>query len=352
MKKNLFFKLFVVFGIVFLFFLVSFFIFRSKAYNSKVSNSNLVQSFEINKNEGAKIIGKNLVQAGLIKNEYYFYYQLWESKLGNKIQAGNYELSPNMKVSEIIGKIVKGEIAEAYQKLTIPEGFTNAKIIQRLKEIDSELAKEFEKIISCECQENDECSCQKIKESYQFLSDLPAGIDLEGYLFPDTYFIYPEDTAFKLLIKFLNNFQNKIGSNNFEKIKNSGKTFHEILTLASIVEKEVRTDEDRKTVAGIFWERAEDNYLLQSCATLAYVLGEDKKQYSYQDTQIESPFNTYKYKGLPPGPVSNPGLKSIEAAIEPERSNYYYFLSDPKTGKTIFSETLDEHNSNKVRYGL
>jgi UPF0755 protein len=118
------------------------------------------------------------------------------------------------------------------------------------------------------------------------------------------------------------------------------------------VEKEVRSEEDMKTVAGIFWKRVKDEYLLQSCATLAYILGEDKTQYSYEDTQINSVYNTYLNPGLPPGPVSNPGLNAIQASINPEENDYYYFLSDPKTGKTIFSKTLEEHNLNKVRYGL
>jgi UPF0755 protein len=85
---------------------------------------------------------------------------------------------------------------------------------------------------------------------------------------------------------------------------------------------------------------------------LAYILGEDKKQYSYEDTQVESPFNTYTHKGLPPGPVSNPGLRAIEASVDPEKNDYYYFLSDPQTNQTIFSKTLEEHNLNKHKYGL
>jgi UPF0755 protein len=331
---------------------IAFFVFQSKAYNSRKSDSNVTQIFEISKNQGAMEVGSNLEKNGLIKSKYYFYYHIKKENLASQIKAGEYELSPNMKISEIVNKIIKGEIKEEYQKLVVPEGFTNAKIVARLEKIDKKIAQEFDKIVSCEYPADSLFSCEKIVQKYSFLENLPAGVDIEGYLFPDTYFIYPEDDALKLVEKFLDNFQSKIKDLYDIKAENNERNLHQILTLASIVEKEVRSKDDMKTVAGIFWKRAEDEYLLQSCATLAYILGEDKTQYSYEDTQIESNYNTYLYPGLPPGPVSNPGINAIQASINPEENDYYYFLSDPKTGETIFSKTLDEHNLNKVKYGL
>ncbi len=330
----------------------SFLIFRSKALDSQVNDSNVAQIFEIKKNEDAKTIGLNLVEANLIESKYYFYYYLRLEDLAQKIQAGNYELSPNMTIQEITKKIVEGEIKEAYKKLIIPEGFTNAKIIQEIEKLNPSLAKNFAEIINCRCQTGVECACMEIRNKYDFLKEIPAGVDLEGYLFPDTYYVYPEDNAVKLFNKFLNNFEDKVTPTMMKSIKNQNKTLHEILTMASVVEKEVRSDQDKKIVAGIFWKRVDDDYFLQSCATLAYILGEDKKQYTIEDTKIDSPFNTYQNTGLPPGPVSNPGLKSIEATILPEKSDYYFFLSDFKTGETVFSETLEEHNINKYKHGL
>ncbi len=338
--------------ILIIFGLSLFLIFHSQAYNSRVSDSNIVKLFEIKKNEGAKMIGAKLAEANLIKNKYYFYYYLSSEDLTQKIQAGNYELSSNMTVREIAQKIVKGEIKEAYEKLVIPEGFTNAKIISRIKEIDLKLAQEFEEIINCQYSTQENYPCYDLRNKYPFLADLPEGVDFEGYLFPDTYFVYPEDDAVRLITKFLNNFNSKVTPELIQFIEEREKTLHEILTMASIVEKEVRSDQDKKIVAGVFWKRVEDSYLLQSCATLAYILGEDKKQYTLEDTQIDSPFNTYQNIGLPPGPVSNPGLESIEASVFPELSDYYFFLSDPKTEQTIFSKTLEEHNANKYKYGL
>jgi len=346
-------KLSLAVGIIVIFFGSIFFvIFRSKTYTSRASESNIVELFEIKKNEGTKTIGLNLEKSNLIKNKYYFYYYLRAEKLAQKIQAGNYELSPNMSIEEIVRKMILGETKEAYTKLVIPEGFTNAKIIKRIEAIDPKLAQEFKELINCRCQSDSDCACAAMKNKYYFLREIPSGLDLEGYVFPDTYFIYPEDDAIKLATKFFDNFNDKINSEIIDSIKFQGKTLHEIVTMASVVEKEVRSDNDKKRVAGIFWNRVDDNYLLQSCATLAYILGEDKKQYSIEDTQIESPYNTYQNIGLPPGPVSNPGLKSIEASIFPEKSDYYYFLSDLKTGETIFSKTLEEHVDNKYKHGL
>jgi UPF0755 protein len=175
---------------------------------------------------------------------------------------------------------------------------------------------------------------------------------MEGYLFPDTYFIEKDDTAEIMLEKFLNNFSRHISSEDLEQIEKTGRNIFEIVTMASIIEREVQTDEDRRIVSGIFWKRIADGHPLQSCATLAYFLGIDKPQFSYEDTQIESPYNTYLNVGLPPGPIANPGEASIKAAIYPQENDYYYFLSDMSSGEIIYSKTLEEHNANKIKYGL
>ena len=137
-----------------------------------------------------------------------------------------------------------------------------------------------------------------------------------------------------------------------DDIQNQGESIFEVVTMASVLEKEVRTAEDMKIASGIFWDRIGVGMPLQSCATIAYVLGTEKKQYSIADTQTPSPYNTYLNKGLPPGPIDNPGMNSILAAIYPTKTEYNYFLTDPATGRTIFSKTLEEHAANKAKYGL
>jgi UPF0755 protein len=150
----------------------------------------------------------------------------------------------------------------------------------------------------------------------------------------------------------LKNFSEKITPDMLTEISNQKKSLYDILTMASIVEGEVSKDSDRKVVAGIFWNRLAIGQALGSDATLEYVLGGNKRQHSIAETQIDSPYNTYRFKGLPPGPVSNPGLSAIDAAINPAETQYFYFLSDPATGETIFSKTFEEHVANKAKYGL
>jgi len=152
--------------------------------------------------------------------------------------------------------------------------------------------------------------------------------------------------------RLLLNFDEKLTEKMREDIKNKNKTIYEIVIMASILEKEVQTAEDMKIASGIFWDRLEIGQPLQSCATIAYILGKEKKQYSYEDTRTPSPYNTYINRGLPPGPINNPGLTAISAAIYPTETDYNYFLTDPATGKTIFSRTIEEHEANKMKYGL
>lgn len=188
------------------------------------------------------------------------------------------------------------------------------------------------------------------KDDYSFLSGLPARNSLEGYLFPDTYRIYASSSAKDIAYKMLDNFDNKLTEKMRQDIVSQHKTVAEIIIMASIIEKEVTASTDMDIVSGIFWDRISNGQALQSCATLAYILGENKPQYSYEETRTPSAYNTYLHRDLPPGPIANPGLMAITAAIYPKDTNYNYFLSDPKTGDTIYASTYDEHLQNKNKY--
>jgi UPF0755 protein len=335
-----------------LFFLGLYKWFDHQSFWGVASQSNIVKNFEVKEGEGSTEVGENLEKEGLVKSKYFFWYYAWKTKTDSKIQVGIYELAPNMSIGEIMEKFTKGEIIPQIVKLTIPEGFTNKKVVERLKEKKPELANDFEAIVNCKCINQPQCVCDLFSDKYDFIKQLSSGIDLEGYLFPDTYFIDKEDTAQILVAKFLGNFNRQVDSSLRQEITDQGKTLNEIVTMASIIEKEAKTEQDRKMVSGVFWNRIRDDHPLQSCATLAYILGIDKVQYSYEDTQIQSPYNTYLNSGLPPGPVANPGLAAIRAAVYPEKSDYYYFLSDPVSGTIIYSKTIEEHNSNKDKFGL
>ena len=193
----------------------------------------------------------------------------------------------------------------------------------------------------------------KVKDysaDYSFLSSAPASASLEGYLFPDTYRVYQDASLDDIVQKMLANFAAKLDSGLQAEVAKQGKTVNQIVTMASIIEKEVSASTDRGVVSGIFWRRIKIGQPLESCATLAYVLGEYKAQYSQADTMVESPYNTYRHYGLTPGPISNPGLASLQAAIYPVSSNYNYFLTRPDTGETVYGRTFNEHLQNKAKY--
>ncbi len=191
---------------------------------------------------------------------------------------------------------------------------------------------------------------------FSFLADKPKSTDLEGYLYPDTYRVFASSTASEVITKMLSNLDQKLTPQMRADIKAQGKTINEILTMASIIEKEAPIsyakgdNRDAKIISGIFWHRIEIGQALQSCATLAYVLGIDKEQYSAVDTKFESPYNTYLNPGLPPGPISNPGILAIEAAIYPTPSNYNYFLTPTGSSDIIYAATYEEHIRNKNKY--
>ncbi|KKP71139.1 MAG: Aminodeoxychorismate lyase [Candidatus Moranbacteria bacterium GW2011_GWE2_35_2-] len=301
------------------------------------------KDFTIEKGADAMEIGENLESEGLISNSKLFVFYLWKHNLRGKIIAGDYVISSNLTIADI-AVLITTKKEDNQIKITIPEGWRNLKIAERLKS-NKLPVDEFETL-------SKDPKYFQGKYGYDFLNDIPNGYDLEGYLFPDTYFFTKDASAEMIIKKMLDNFERKVLADMILEIKSQGKSLYEIISMASVIEGEVRSQDDRKLVSGIFWNRIKSGQPLQSCATLAYVLGENKKQYSYADTQVDSPFNTYQNPGLPPGPISNPGISAIEAAIYPVETTYNYFLSNPQTGETVFSRTLDEHNTNKVKNGL
>jgi len=311
--------------------------------NSPVNANGQGQIFSVSKGETIKQVANNLRLNNLIKSEFYFKYNVWRDNL--KIQAGEYSISQKLATKEIIKILTEGNAISQEKSIRIIEGWNNKDIGAYLEKNNIISAKDFLTLTKAPL-ENWKFDFAKP----DFLNDAPETAVLEGYLFPDTYRIFKDTNAKEIISKMLNNFDKKLTPEMREEIKKQKKTIYEIVTMASIIEKEVRSTSDMKIVSGIFWNRIKNGQALQSCATLAYVLGVNKAQYSLEDTKVDSLYNTYKYRGLPPGPIANPGLDAITAAIYPESTNYNYFLSDPATGKTIYSKTLDEHNANKYKY--
>jgi len=309
-------------------------------FNLPASPSDIEKTFVVKQGQGVKQISRYLENDDLIRNSFYFELYVWKEGLTKKLQAGEYLFRPNMTIEEIVDALVQGKVVSNELQVTIPEGLTVREI--ELKLVEADLVKEGGLAIFS--------AASEYRDIYEFLKDLSEGVGLEGFLFPDTYNLYKDTTPKEILEKMLDNFDQKLTAQMRLDIKNQNKSIYEVVIMASLLEKEVRTYEDRRIVAGIFWKRLKNNYPLESCATIAYVLGTDKWRYSYEDTRIKSPYNTYINIGLPLGPICNPGLTSIKAAIYPEGSDYHYFLTRPDTGQTVFSKTLKEHNINKAKY--
>lgn len=301
-------------------------------------------NFEVKSGENIWNTASKLKKEGLIESKIYFVWYVYSNDYRGKIKAGQYMLSSNLKIPELVLIFSEGDKKDEKKsiKITFPEGFSSKQMAERLGENG------FDKEGFLTLIQNPEI----LQEEYTFLAEIPKGKNLEGYLFPDTYFFFVDASSEDIVKKMLDNFSNRLKEDLRDEIKSQGKTIYEVLTLASIIEKEVKTLEDKKIVSGLFYNRMEIGQAFQSCATLAFVLGENKKQYSYEDTQVESPYNTYLNPGLPPGPIANPGIDSIMATIYPTNTDYNYFLSNPETGETIFSKTIEEHNLNKDRNGL
>ena len=265
--------------------------------------------FLVKEGENLFQIAENLEKEGLIKNRFFFNFYVLIKGGQDKLQAGEYFLTPSMNIAKIAGKIISGETAKII--VTIPEGFT-------------------------------------VKQIEELLGLKLPGTNLEGFLFPDTYQFPLRVTGKDVVERMRDNFEKKFTPYRNE-VSGAGLTTVEVITMASLLEKEVQTLKDRKIVSGILWKRKNNNIPLQVDATINYITGKKGIKVSTEDTKIDSPYNTYKYLGLPAGPICNPGLESIRAAIYPEDSDYWYYLSVPE-GETIFSKTLEEHNIAKAKY--
>lgn len=311
--------------------------------NSTATNKTVI--VDIPPGAGTGQIGKILAGEGVIHNALAFRIYTRLMGLDKEFIAGRYELCPADGMKEIIDKIIKGEVYQDTVWFTIPEGFTVEQMAKSLSSQQLVDDRRFLKIVSS--------PPESLIEQFPFLKEAAGGdcgYALEGYLFPDTYQISRGASEEEIIYLMLSRMNRIIDSRFEQRARELGMTTHQVITLASIVEKEAVAAGERKLIASVFFNRLADNYLLQSCATVQFILGEAKPVLSTKDTLIESPYNTYLHPGLPPGPISAPGESSINAVLYPEQTSYYYFVSkNDGSGEHYFSRTLQEHNLNKAR---
>jgi len=305
-------------------------------------------TFTIESGEGLNSIGNRLQSAKLVKDPDLFKRYLQYNGLDAGIEAGNFVLNQAMTIPQIGKVLQEGRIEEL--TVTIPEG----KRIEEVAEIAASQAPisatEFLKLAQ---------NPIPWKAQYPFLNDLPADATLEGYLFPDTYRLPKDKVSAKDLInRMLSNFDKKVTPQMRADVQAAGRTLWDVIRLASIVEREAAVAGERPRIAGVYLNRLSDGVALDADPTIQYALGQSRSPGTWwfigltQDDyhSVVSPYNTYLNPGLPPGPIANPGLSSIEAAIHPEKHDYYYFrASCAQDGTHRFARTLEEQAANECK---
>ncbi|AZV63456.1 endolytic transglycosylase MltG [Peribacillus frigoritolerans] len=289
-----------------------------------------------------------LEEQGIIKDARVFkYYIKFRNESG--FQAGEYKLSPSMPIEDIVTSIKTGKLMkEAAMKITIPEG---KQLIQIADIIAGKTGEDPKKVFK---KLNDKKFVNSMQE--QFPQLLTSEIEnekvlypLEGYLFPATYDFYEEKpTLESIVIEMLKKTEETLQAYEGQMDKND-YSVHEMLTFASLVEEEATAQVDRGKIASVFYNRIEEDMPLQTDPTVLYAKGSHKSRVYYKDLEVKSPYNTYKNKGLPPGPIANAGTTSIDAVLKPEKTDYLYFLATPE-GEVLYSKTLNDHNNKKAEH--
>ncbi|TJX14794.1 endolytic transglycosylase MltG [Tissierella creatinini] len=282
-------------------------------------------------------VANELYEKGVIRSKLWFRYS--GKDIARNIKPGNYKIGPGLDIEEIYKIIQKGE-HENQIKVTFPEGFILYQFAQRIEEAGLGTAEEF------------------IKASKDYFTlkgyDLDTSnmyFSMEGYLFPDTYYFTEKQDIDEIVSKLASAMDGVLTEEYRAKAEELGMSIHEVLTIASLIEREAYNDAERKTVSGVIHNRLKNHMLLQIDASVIYGLGEGKDHMTrllYADLEKDNPYNTYKNIGLPPGPIASPGRKSIEAALYPEDHDYLYYVLG-ENGH-VFSKTYDEHLVNVGKY--
>ncbi len=291
-------------------------------------------SLTVEQGATAQSIAEKLEAEGLIRNRAMWVLAASQEGYTQKFQAGDFQLSTTMSAVEIMEALTHGTVATI--SLTVPEGKKLDQIARIVAETKLCTATEFADLARD--------PARWPKTSFP----LPAD-SLEGYLFPDTYPVDRDATAEEILEQMLARFGQTYDKHRSD-IEASPMSLHEIVTLASIIENEIKVPEERPIAAQIFLSRLEQGMMLQSCATVQYLFDEPKEQLLYADLEIDSPYNTYKRTGLPPGPISSPGESCIEAVLHPAETDYLFFHTQEGSDRHTFSRTTAEHEATKDRY--
>lgn len=305
-------------------------------------------AFTVEAGRAARDVAADLESAGLIASAWrYRLYGYFDSGVGRP-KAGEYQLRVGQSYREIARVLAIGP-ARREVEARIVEGWTVDQIAEYLQTAHGVPTASTTALIGRSV--NRASFDESLRSDYPFLRSLPRNRSLEGYLFPDTYRVWGDQLPDGLIRKQLDEFAARFATTTVGPQSAPLKTLDDVVILASIVEAEVREPRDRRLVAGIFLNRLQIGMALQTDASISYITGSGRARSTAADLAIDSPFNTYKYPGLPPAPLNNPGADVIRAVLDPAPSDYLYFLSDA-AGNTYYARTLEEHVENRRKAGF
>ena len=320
-------------------------VFVSEAYLS-VPAGELV-SVEITSTD-LQTVSSELQSKHLIASAFRFrtYHSLFNRD--TSLKPGTYALRPGTAYRDLVRALALGPARREVQ-LTIIEGWTVDEIAALLDQQEKINVKTTAELVGRSVDKQPFAS--RLRNDFPFLQNLPPNRSLEGYLFPDTYRVWADQLPDSLILKQLQEFSDKFGKALPGPASEPLKTLDDVVTLASIVEGEVRNPDDMKIVAGIFLNRMRIGMRLQTDASINYYTGSGRSRSTSSDLQLDTPYNSYKYAGLPPSPVGNPGSNAIQAVLDPAKTDYFYFLTDAQ-GRVYYAKTLDEHAENRQKAGF
>ena len=304
-------------------------------------------TFTIHPGETAAQIAQRLEEEGLIRDADAFRALLRLRGVDTRLEAGNYELRRTMSMNEIMAALQHGRPPTV--RLTVPEGWRAEEIANLLRVVGLADPDEFLQIVR-----------SGGNFDYDFLRDRPAGVtSLEGFLFPDTYEFPTDATARDVVQRMLETFGRRFTPELRAQARKQGLSVYQAVTLASIVEREAVIPDERPLIASVFLNRLRKGMYLNADPTVQYALGYQKQGHTWwkrplllEDLDVDSPYNTYRHPGLPPGPICNPGLDSLKAVANPAHTDYYYFVANDVAGdgSHVFAKTLEEHQANIKKY--
>ena len=297
--------------------------------------------FIIEPGETAAEIATRLAEEGFVSSAELFRRYVQYHELDAGIEAGEFTLRQTMTIPEIAQALQRGQRQE--QTVTIPEGLRLEQVAAEVAEQTDISQEEFLALVTT--------GWREAGLTFSFLTNLPPDATLEGFLFPETYRLPQDPTAFDILTRMLETFDARVSSEMQAAAASQGLNVYELVTLASIVERESVLDEERPLVAGVYYNRLEGGWFLGACPTVQYALATPDNwwpQFTLEATDVDSPYNTYRNLALPPGPICSPGLASIQASAYPAETDYFFFLADctKNDGSHLFAVTQDEHNAN------